>query len=236
MDEAAISDAAQLASLGYVAELPRKLSSTALLGMAFAILNSWSVLSASLSLSLSSGGPSAVIWGLVTAGFCNICLATSLAEFLSAYPTAGGQYHWTAVISPQPYATRLAWSTGWITCFGWMAVTASGSLLGAQLVVGLIASRSQHEQPRSIDEFFLYIGFTLIAFMFNCWMENALSLLSRMAFLWSILGFVIIPVVVLACSHSPYADPSFVFSYFVNKTGWAGSSSSSISNILTIAN
>jgi hypothetical protein len=25
--------------------------------------------------------------GLVTAGICNLCIATSLAEFLSAYPT-----------------------------------------------------------------------------------------------------------------------------------------------------
>ena len=145
MDEISISDTAQLASLGHVAELPRKLSSSALLGMAFAVLNSWSVLSASLFLSLSIGGPSVVIWGLVTAGFCNICLATSLAEFLSVYPTAGGQYHWTAIISPPPYATWLAWLTGWITCFGWMAVSASGSLLGAQLFVGLFASRSQYE-------------------------------------------------------------------------------------------
>ena len=64
--------------------------------MSFAILNSWTALSASLSLALPSGGSTSVIWGLVTAGICNLCLAASLAEFLSAYPTAGGQYHWVA--------------------------------------------------------------------------------------------------------------------------------------------
>lgn len=62
-----------------------------MLGLAFAILNSWTALSASLSLALPSGGPTSVIWGLITAGICNLCLAASLAEFLSAYPTAGGQ-------------------------------------------------------------------------------------------------------------------------------------------------
>ena len=56
-----------------------------MLGLAFAILNSWTALSASLSLALPSGGPTSVIWGLVTAGVCNLCLAASLAEFLSAY-------------------------------------------------------------------------------------------------------------------------------------------------------
>jgi hypothetical protein len=73
-----------------------------MLGLAFAVLNvctpllsvgtqltvqSWTALSASLSISLTSGGSTSVIWGLVTAGFCNLCIACSLAEFLSAYPT-----------------------------------------------------------------------------------------------------------------------------------------------------
>jgi choline transport protein len=84
MDQVSVSDAAQLAAMGYISELPRNLSLVSMLGMAFAILNSWSVLSALLYLSLSSGGPSAAVWGLVGAGICNLCLASSLAEFLSA--------------------------------------------------------------------------------------------------------------------------------------------------------
>jgi hypothetical protein len=72
MDQASVSDAAQLAAMGYISELPRNLSPVSMLGMAFAILNSWSVLSASLYLSLSSGGPSAAVWGLVDVGICNL--------------------------------------------------------------------------------------------------------------------------------------------------------------------
>ena len=64
-----------------------------MLGLAFAILNSWTALAASLSLALPSGGPSSVIWGLVTAGICNLCLAASLAEMLSAYPTGRFKAH-----------------------------------------------------------------------------------------------------------------------------------------------
>src|SRR6202011_5659472 len=78
-------DAAALASMGHKQELQRNFSMLSMLGLAFAILNSWTALSASLSLALPSGGPTSVIWGLVTAGVCNLCLAASLAEFLSAY-------------------------------------------------------------------------------------------------------------------------------------------------------
>ena len=104
------ADAAQLAALGHKSELNRNFSPVAMLGLAFAILNSWTALAASLSLALPSGGPTSVLWGLISrypdpirlractdnsaaAGVCNLALAVSLAEFLSAYPTAGGQYH-----------------------------------------------------------------------------------------------------------------------------------------------
>ena len=82
-----VADDAHLASLGVTGELKRHFSPLSMLGLAFAILNSWTALSASLSLALPSGGPTSVVWGLITAGICNLCLAASLAEFLSAYPT-----------------------------------------------------------------------------------------------------------------------------------------------------
>jgi amino acid permease len=82
-----VDDDAQLAAMGHKAELDRNFSMLSMLGLAFAILNSWTALSASLSLSLPSGGSVSVVWGLITAGICNLCIAASLAEFLSAYPT-----------------------------------------------------------------------------------------------------------------------------------------------------
>ena len=92
-------DAAQLAALGHEAELKANFSPLSKLGLAFAILNSWTAHSASFSLELPSGDPVAVIWGLITADICNLCLAVSWAESLSAYPTAGGQCQWVSIIS-----------------------------------------------------------------------------------------------------------------------------------------
>lgn len=97
-------DAAALAALGHKQELKRNFSMLSMLGLAFAILNTWTALSASISLALPSGGPTAVIWGLIVAGVFNLTLGASMAEFLSAYPTAGGQYHWVAIISPKKWS------------------------------------------------------------------------------------------------------------------------------------
>lgn len=59
---------ATLEKLGVKQELQRNFSRVSMLGLAFAILNSWTALAASLSLALPSGGPSAILWGLITAG------------------------------------------------------------------------------------------------------------------------------------------------------------------------
>jgi amino acid transporter len=128
-------DDAHLAALGIQQELKRNFSPLSMLGLAFAILNSWTALSTSLSLALPSGGPTAVIWGLVTAGVFNLCLATSLAEFLSAYPTAGGQYHWVHIIAWDDWKPLLSWITGYINTFGWLSKSTGDSLvMGIQRV------------------------------------------------------------------------------------------------------
>lgn len=215
-----VDDDAQLAQLGHKAELHRNFSPLAMLGLAFAILNSWTALSASLSLALPSGGPTSVIWGLVTAGVCNLCLAASMAEFLSAYPTAGGQYHWVAVISWKNWVPILSWITGWINVSGWIALVASGGLLGSQLIVGIIGFMNPAYAPQRWHQFLIYIGYNLVAFLINAFLNSALPVITKAAFTWSIAGFVIISITVLACASPDYSSASFVFREFINETGW----------------
>ena len=217
-----VSDHLQLAALGHEQQLKRNFSFWSLLGLAFAILNSWTALAASLSLALPSGGPTSVLWGLITAGICDLCLAASLAEFLSAYPTAGGQYHWVAVISPKRLVAPLSWVTGWINVLGWIALTATGGLLGSQLIVGIIAYESPSYEPQRWHQFLIYIGYTLFAFLVNAFLNSALPHVNKAAFIWSVTGFAVICITVLGASSPHYASGDFTFRYFINQTGWPG--------------
>ncbi|CAG8187996.1 unnamed protein product [Penicillium olsonii] len=172
---------------------------------------SWTALSASLSISLTSGGSTSVIWGLVTAGFCNLCIACSLAEFLSAYPT-----RWTISLGCSQYVYEmlveacinriqvawprtvpiLSWITGWINVAGWSYV------------------------PQRWHQFLIYIGLTLGSFIINAFMNSILPVIYRGAFMWSIGGFVIVSITVLACASPNYNSAYFVFCDFINTTGW----------------
>ncbi|KAJ5154284.1 Amino acid/polyamine transporter I [Penicillium coprophilum] len=213
-------DDAQLAQMGHKSELKRNFSLISMLGLAFAILNSWTALSASLSLSLPSGGSTSIVWGLVTAGICNLCMATSLAEFLSAYPTAGGQYHWVAVTSWRKWVPILSWITGWVNCSGWVALVATGGLLGSQLVMGVISLMNPSYNPQRWHQFLIYIGYNIVAFLINAFMNNVLPYVTKGAFTWSLTGFTIICITVLACASPDYNSAEFVFTDFINTTGW----------------
>ncbi|GAB0138491.1 hypothetical protein EsDP_00006726 [Epichloe bromicola] len=212
-------DDVRLAAMGHTPELKRNFSTLSMLGLAFAVLNTWTALSASLSISLASGGSTSIIWGLVTAGICNLCIASSLAEFLSAFPTAGGQYHWVAVSWPR-WVPILSWITGWINVAGWIAVVATNALLSSQLIVGIISALHTTYDPPRWHQFLIYIALTLLSLVINALMNSLLPLIYRGAFMWSMGGFVLVSITVLACASPNYNSAYFVFREFINTTGW----------------
>ena len=220
------SDAAALARLGHKQELKRNFSLVSLLGLAFAILNTWTALAASITLALPSGGATSLIWGLVVACICNLCLAASLAEFLSAYPTAGGQYHWAAIISWPKWRRGISYVTGWINVAGWVALSATGPLLGSTFVVNIIVLFDVEGtyKPEAWHQFMIYVAFAMFALLVNAFFTRLLPYFTKASFGWSIMGFVVVSITILACtSANPdhgFQSGRFVYGQFINETGW----------------
>ncbi|OAQ98965.1 hypothetical protein LLEC1_00595 [Akanthomyces lecanii] len=213
-------DSVALERMGHKQELQRNFSMVSMLGLAFAILNSWTALAASLNLALPSGGPSAVIWGFIVAGICNLALAASLAEFLSAYPTAGGQYHWAAIVSWKRVSRGVSYVTGWISVSGWLALSAAGGLLTSQFIISIMVLLNSSYEAKPWHQFLLYTAVTLISLAINTFLTRLLPYLTKAAFFWSITGFIVISITVLACSSPQYQSASWVYGEFFNRSGW----------------
>jgi choline transport protein len=73
--------------------------------------------------------------------------------------------------------------------------------------------------PQRWHQFLIYIGFTVASFVINAFMNSWLPLLYRGAFAWSIGGFVLVSITVLACASPNYNTAYFVFREFINTTG-----------------
>jgi hypothetical protein len=88
-------DKRELDATGHeVVHLKRRFSMFACLGIAFAILNSWTAMASSLQIVLPSGGSITMVWGLVVSSLGAFVMVLSLAEICQTYPLTGGQYDW----------------------------------------------------------------------------------------------------------------------------------------------
>jgi len=103
---------------------------------------------------------------------------------------------------------------------GWIALVASGGLLGSQLILGIIALEDPSYEPQRWHQFLIYIGYNIFAFLINAFLNSALPHVNKAAIIWSIMGFVIISITVLACASPNYSSGAFVFGSFINETGW----------------
>lgn len=214
------ADTAALEKMGHKQELKRNFSMISMLGLAFTILNSWTALAASINLALPSGGPSSVVWGFMVAGIGNLALAASLAEFLSAYPTAGGQYHWAAVVSWKRVSRGVSYVTGWISVSGWVALSATCGLLASQFIMKIIFLLSPTYEAEPWHQFLLYTSVTLTALAIKTFLTRLLPYLTKAALFWSIVGFSIRSITILACASPQYQGASWVYGEFFNRCGW----------------
>lgn len=67
-------------SAGQHDSMPRNFGMLSIIGLAYTVLNSWTAMATSMSTSLFSGGPSAILWGIAPAFIGNLCMAASLGE------------------------------------------------------------------------------------------------------------------------------------------------------------
>jgi choline transport protein len=198
----------------------KRFSSLAIVGLAFAILNSPTAASASLSVVIVSGGPVAAIWGMLISATGVLCIAASMAELTSILPTPGGPYHWAYRLSPPSFQVGLAYFTGWLAAAGWVCLTATTSSLAGSLIVGIIALLHPNYEEKAWHEFLIYIVFAIGAWAVNVFAVKALDGINKAALIWSLAGVALIMITTLACASPQYQTGKFVFATYINRTGW----------------
>ena len=101
-----------------------------------------------------------------------------------------------------------------------MALTATAGLLGSQLIVGIIALYHPSYTPEPWHQFLIYLAYNVIASLVNAFGNRILPYINQFAISWSIAGWAIITITVLACASPDYNSADFVFREFLNTTGW----------------
>lgn len=129
----------QLAELGYQHVLKREFTMFSAFSFAVSISGLFATVATTFSYPLSSGGAAATIWCWVISGAGCMCIALSVAELVSAYPTSGGLYFTCALVTPEKYAPLVTWMDGWINLLGQIAGVASTDYGAAQLLLAAVS-------------------------------------------------------------------------------------------------
>ncbi|WP_223268197.1 amino acid permease [Streptosporangium nondiastaticum] len=213
-----VSDEERLRQLGYTQVLARHMSGFANFAVSFTII---SVLSGCMTLygfGMKTGGPAMLTWGWIGVGAMSLVVGLAMAEVCSSYPTSAGLYFWAHRMAPERSRAAWAWFTGWFNVLGQVAATAgidfgAASFLNAYLDLQFgFAATPGHTIA-------LFGAVLLLHAALNTFGVRLVAFLNSVSVWWHLLGVLVI-VGALALVPGRHQSTSFVFTHFVNDTGW----------------
>src|SRR3989441_4253771 len=125
-------DVRDLERLGYAQQLFREMGGFSNFAISFSII---SVLTGAVLLygyGLKLAGPVINTVGWPVVSVFTLCVAASMAELASAYPTAGGLYFWAFRLGGRGWA----WLTAWLNMIGQVTITAGINVAAATYLIG----------------------------------------------------------------------------------------------------
>ncbi|CDN48394.1 Amino acid/metabolite permease [Neorhizobium galegae bv. orientalis str. HAMBI 540] len=208
-----------LHSMGYAQELERRMSSFSNFAISFSIICILSGGINSLAQATSGVGGAAIGIGWPIGCIISLFFALGMAQISSAYPTAGGLYHWSSILG-----TRFTgWLTAWLNLLGLITVLGAinigtalflGGTFGAQLG---IADTTGVVSPGM--QVVLVILFTIVQAAIN---HFGIGLTAKLTDFSGTLILVTAAVLTIACLiYAPTHDISRLWT-FTNYSGDAG--------------
>jgi amino acid transporter len=125
-------DVRDLHRLGYAQQLFREMGGFSNFAISFSII---SILTGAILLfgyGLKFAGPIINTIGWPVVSLFTLCVAASMAELASAYPTAGGLYFWAYRLGGRGWA----WITAWLNMIGQITITAGINVAASIYIIG----------------------------------------------------------------------------------------------------
>ncbi len=132
---AGADDEKTLHAMGYAQELLRRMSGFSNFAISFSIICILAGCITSFQVGYGSVGGAAVGIGWPLSCLLSLIVALTMAQIASAFPTAGGLYHWASILGGRGFG----WLTAWFNLIGLVTVLSAinaGTYLFAQSALG----------------------------------------------------------------------------------------------------
>ncbi|KAF2247096.1 amino acid transporter [Trematosphaeria pertusa] len=215
-----------LEAMGYKSELVRSRSTLQVAFMSFVLASIPYGLATTFYYPLVGGGPTNIIWGWVAVSLIILCVAASLGEITSVYPTSGGVYYQTFMLSAPSYRRIVSWICGWAFVVGNITITLAVNF-GTTLFLTACINVFESEPGVGIfagetyQVYLIFFGLTILCNLVSALANRWLPILDTFAIFWTFAGLIAIVVCVLAIAKNGRHDASYVFGEFdPSNSGW----------------
>ena len=207
-------DVAVLHSMGYAQELQRSMSKFSNFAISFSIICILSGGINSFAQAISSVGGAGAGIGWIVGCLLSGMFALSMAQIASAFPTAGGLYHWASILGNRFWG----WLTAWLNLLGLITVLGAINIGTAYFFAGTFGSLIGFTGTDMQVVVFVAV-ITVVQALFNHLGIKVTTLLTDVS---GYLIFATTAVLVLACLYfAPAIDISRLWT-FTNYSGDAG--------------
>lgn len=204
----------------YKQVLDRKLTVKSIIGLGFSIMGVPFGMSSTLWITLVDGANVTMLYGWLVVTFFSLCVILSLSEIISKYPTSGGVYHFSALLSNEKYSLISSWFTGWLLLIGSWTYIVSILFSGSQFILSIFGLKNSYYKE---DIFLvLVVYFILLVFcgFINYKFSKYLEKINRACIIWSLGTIVIIDVLLILFSERSHSIKDIMTNFDNSRSGW----------------
>ncbi|KAJ3024554.1 UNVERIFIED_CONTAM: hypothetical protein HDU68_008017 [Siphonaria sp. JEL0065] len=229
-------DEGRLKQLGYKQELYRALDAFANFGVAFTILSEPMSVLPLIYMGLGAGGPQGMLvtWPIIS--ILSACVAASMSEIVSSYPTSGGLYYWSASLAGPKWAPFASYMTGYFNFLGLAGLCSGTAFAFGQFFVNCFLAQ---ENPifevgswpaKLVTLFAAFVGLAFSGYLAS-FGSRAINVMGKACFWLNAVGLAVIVLGVFFSSPTKIA-PGKLFNTWSNLSGLPDAWAATISVLL----
>lgn len=220
--EGSIYDPDSLAALGYKPELRRNRSLFTLLFQTLAIAAIPYGEGGPLISAIYGGGQLSIFVGWIVVCVLDECVALSLSELASRYPTSAGPYYWTFQIAKR-HKTVLSFINGWIWLIGNWTITLSVNFGFASLISGTVAMYHPDFAANDWQLLLIFYAICLISFVICTFGNRVLPMVDTICAAWTAVSIFIILIALSVQAKAGRHSASYALGHYdTSLSGWGG--------------
>ncbi|GKZ31638.1 hypothetical protein AbraIFM66950_000305 [Aspergillus brasiliensis] len=215
------ADTQLAAEFGYKPVFKREFGYLSTFSFAVSISGLFATVMTTMSYPLEAGGSSAVVWCWLVSGAGCMCIALSVAELVSAYPTSGGLYFTISRLAPHDWVPSISWLTGWLNFLGQICGVASSEYGGAQMLLAIVSMCKGFDnyEIKTTTTVGVMAGLTFLTGLVNSlstyWMEK----MTKFYVIFHVCILVACAIALLVMTDDKH-DASYVFTHVESTSGW----------------